>query len=245
VTLHRVAPRLVPQCRRTPAAPGLPSSRPAFGPPLDQIIDTEHAPVKLARTIDWGFLEQKFGAVYNGPPLPNPPYLSLTRNSSILRPDSMAATNQRGRLPRPDHVSEVCGFRYFGRTAGYRRRGLSPSAPELRVWRAMLRLRIAKRISSCCFSALIRFDSTSLIFSWSDQRSSSDIASNSNFFADALTWGSQFFPEGLTAMPASQQEHHHSKNGGSNLNGRAKQAQSRVRLAATAHDKRTLPPPGA
>jgi len=41
---------------------------------LDQIIDTKHALVKLARPIDWRFLEEKFGAVYkNGagqPPLP-------------------------------------------------------------------------------------------------------------------------------------------------------------------------------
>jgi hypothetical protein len=31
---------------------------------LDVIIDMGHALVKLARTIDWSFLEQKFGAVY-------------------------------------------------------------------------------------------------------------------------------------------------------------------------------------
>ena len=41
---------------------------------LDQIIDMDHALVKLARTIDWRFLEEKFGAVYNDgagqPPLP-------------------------------------------------------------------------------------------------------------------------------------------------------------------------------
>jgi transposase, IS5 family len=41
---------------------------------LDQIIDTEHALVKLARTVDWRFLEEKFGAVYKDgpgqPPLP-------------------------------------------------------------------------------------------------------------------------------------------------------------------------------
>jgi len=41
---------------------------------LDQIIDRKHALVKLARTIDWGFLEEKFGAVYKDgpgqPPLP-------------------------------------------------------------------------------------------------------------------------------------------------------------------------------
>ena len=41
---------------------------------LDQVINVEHALVKLARTIGWGFLEEKFGAVYNDgagqPPLP-------------------------------------------------------------------------------------------------------------------------------------------------------------------------------
>ena len=31
---------------------------------LDQIIDMEHALAKLARAIDWRFLEEKFGAVY-------------------------------------------------------------------------------------------------------------------------------------------------------------------------------------
>ena len=41
---------------------------------LDQIIDLEHALVKLAQVIDWRFLEEKFGAVYTDkpghPPLP-------------------------------------------------------------------------------------------------------------------------------------------------------------------------------
>ena len=41
---------------------------------LDQIIDMKHALVKLARTIDWRFLEERFGAVYTDdpgqPPLP-------------------------------------------------------------------------------------------------------------------------------------------------------------------------------
>jgi transposase, IS5 family len=41
---------------------------------LDQIVDPDHALVKLARTIDWGFLEAHFGAVYDEdpgrPPLP-------------------------------------------------------------------------------------------------------------------------------------------------------------------------------
>ena len=41
---------------------------------LDQVINMDHALAKLARTIDWGFLEEKFGAVYadgsGRPPLP-------------------------------------------------------------------------------------------------------------------------------------------------------------------------------
>jgi hypothetical protein len=41
---------------------------------LDQIIDLNHELAKLARAIDWGFLEEKFGAVYTDrpgrPPLP-------------------------------------------------------------------------------------------------------------------------------------------------------------------------------
>ena len=41
---------------------------------LDQILNLDHALVKLARSIDWSFLEQRFGAVYDDdpgrPPLP-------------------------------------------------------------------------------------------------------------------------------------------------------------------------------
>ena len=41
---------------------------------LDQIIDMTHPRVRLAQRIDWGFLEQAFGAVYSdgpgSPPLP-------------------------------------------------------------------------------------------------------------------------------------------------------------------------------
>jgi hypothetical protein len=41
---------------------------------LDRIIDVKHALAKLARTIDWGFLEERFGSVYKdgpgSPPLP-------------------------------------------------------------------------------------------------------------------------------------------------------------------------------
>src|SRR6516165_7425368 len=50
------------------------SEQDLFRSRLDQIIDMNHALVKLARKIDWGFLEQTFGAVYTDnpgqPPLP-------------------------------------------------------------------------------------------------------------------------------------------------------------------------------
>jgi IS5 family transposase len=52
---------------------------------LDQIIDMGHPRVRLAQQIDWGFLEQKFGAVYRdgpgSPPLPT----RLMAGLSILK----------------------------------------------------------------------------------------------------------------------------------------------------------------
>jgi IS5 family transposase len=36
---------------------------------LDQIVDTEHALAKLGRAIDWGFLEERFGAEAGHKPL--------------------------------------------------------------------------------------------------------------------------------------------------------------------------------
>jgi hypothetical protein len=52
---------------------------------LDQIIDLNHALVKLGRAIDWRFLEERFGAVYSDkvghPPLPT----RLMAGLSILK----------------------------------------------------------------------------------------------------------------------------------------------------------------
>jgi transposase, IS5 family len=48
--------------------------RDLFKSRLDQIVNLNHALVKLSKAIDWGFLEQQFGAVYDDvpgrPPLP-------------------------------------------------------------------------------------------------------------------------------------------------------------------------------
>src|SRR3954469_11200951 len=57
---------------------------------LDQVINMNHALAKLARTIDWGFLEEKFGAVYadgsGRPPLPT----RLMAGLAILTPTTSA-----------------------------------------------------------------------------------------------------------------------------------------------------------
>jgi hypothetical protein len=47
------------------------SEQDVFGSRLDQIIDMKHALVMLARTIDWGFLEQTFDRQAGPAPLPD------------------------------------------------------------------------------------------------------------------------------------------------------------------------------
>jgi hypothetical protein len=66
------------------------SEQDLFRSRLDQIIDVKHALVKLARAIDWGFLEQTFGAVYTDkpgqPPLPTRLMAGLFDPQAHLRP---------------------------------------------------------------------------------------------------------------------------------------------------------------
>jgi hypothetical protein len=52
---------------------------------LDQIIDMKHALVTLARTVDWGFLEREFGAVYTDGPGQPPLPTRLMAGLSILK----------------------------------------------------------------------------------------------------------------------------------------------------------------
>ena len=51
----------------------------------DQIIDMEHGLAKLARRIDWGFLEERFGAVYTDGPGQPPLALELPNLAAELR----------------------------------------------------------------------------------------------------------------------------------------------------------------
>ena len=52
---------------------------------LDQVINMDHALVKLARTIDWRFLEGKFAAVYKDGPGPPPLPTRLMAGLAILK----------------------------------------------------------------------------------------------------------------------------------------------------------------
>src|SRR5499433_2010144 len=61
------------------------SEQDLFRSRLDQIIDMNHALVKLARTIDWRFLEAKFGAVYTDKPGQPPLPTQLMAGLSILK----------------------------------------------------------------------------------------------------------------------------------------------------------------
>src|SRR5262245_6664370 len=62
------------------------SEQDLFHSRLDQIIDMKHALVKLARTVDWGFLEQTFGAVYTDKPGQPPLPTRLMAGLAILKP---------------------------------------------------------------------------------------------------------------------------------------------------------------
>jgi transposase, IS5 family len=52
---------------------------------LDQIVDLQHPLAKLARTMDWGFLEERFGEVYHDGPGQPPLATRLMAGLSILK----------------------------------------------------------------------------------------------------------------------------------------------------------------
>jgi IS5 family transposase len=52
---------------------------------LDRIVDMNHSLAKLARAIDWGFLEKSFGAVYSDGPGQPPLATRLMAGLAILK----------------------------------------------------------------------------------------------------------------------------------------------------------------
>ena len=88
---------------------------------LDQIIDMNHALVKLARTIDWRFLEEKFGAVYTDepgqPPLPTRLMagLAILKHTYDLSDEALCE-----RWVENPYFQYFCGEEFFQHRAGVR-----------------------------------------------------------------------------------------------------------------------------
>ena len=81
---------------------------------LDQIIDLNHALAKLARSIDWGFLEERFGAVYSDgpgqPPLPTRLMagLAILKHSFDLSDEALCE-----RWVENPYYQYLCGEEFF------------------------------------------------------------------------------------------------------------------------------------
>src|SRR5262249_2060455 len=99
------------------------SEQDLFHSRLDQIIEMKHALMKLARTVDWGFLEQTFGAVYTDKPGQPPLPTRLMAGLAILIPEICRSMSRMTRQATPTTFpTRLCAI------AGWRIRTSSPSA---------------------------------------------------------------------------------------------------------------------
>lgn len=93
---------------------------------LDQIIDINHPLVKLARTIDWSFLEERFGAVYTDcpghPPLPTRLMagLAILKHSYNLSDEALCE-----RWVENPYYQYLCGEEFFRHTLPFDRSSLT------------------------------------------------------------------------------------------------------------------------
>jgi IS5 family transposase len=93
---------------------------------LDQIIDLEHALVKLAKAIDWRFLEERLGAVYSEkpghPPLPTRLMagLAILKHSYDLSDEALCA-----RWVENPYFQHFCGEKFFQHRLAFDRSSLT------------------------------------------------------------------------------------------------------------------------
>jgi len=93
---------------------------------LDQIIAMDHALVKLARTIDWGFLEESYGAVYTDrpghPPLPTRLMagLAILKHTFNLSDEALCE-----RWIENPYYQYLCGEEFFRHTLSFDRSSLT------------------------------------------------------------------------------------------------------------------------
>lgn len=93
---------------------------------LDQIVDLNHALAKLARQVDWGFLEQKFGAAYadvpGRPPLPTRLMagLAILKHTFNLSDESLCE-----RWVENPYYQLFCGEEFFRHDAPFDRSSMT------------------------------------------------------------------------------------------------------------------------
>jgi IS5 family transposase len=93
---------------------------------LDQIVDMGHPLAKLAATIDWGFLEQRFGAVYadipGRPPLPTRLMagLAILKHMHDLSDEALC-----GRWVENPYFQLFCGEEFFQHKLSFDRSSLT------------------------------------------------------------------------------------------------------------------------
>ncbi|MBN9270667.1 MAG: transposase, partial [Mesorhizobium sp.] len=81
---------------------------------LDQILDMNHALVKLARSIDWRFLEERLGVVYDDDPGRPPLPTRLMAGLAILK--SMYNLSDESLCERwleNPYYQQFCGEEFF------------------------------------------------------------------------------------------------------------------------------------
>src|SRR2546425_10253197 len=108
------------------------SEQDLFRSRLDQIIDMNHALVKLARAIDWRFLEEKFGAVYTDKPGQPPLPTRLMAGLAILKhPYDLSDEALCDRGGENPYFQDFCGGEFFQHAFGFDR--ATPNRSRQRV----------------------------------------------------------------------------------------------------------------
>jgi len=93
---------------------------------LDQIIDLGHALAKLARRIDWAYLEQTFGDVYkDGPGQPPLPTRLMAGLTIIKHAENLSDEDLTERWVRDPYYQYLCGEEFFRHKAPFDRSSLT------------------------------------------------------------------------------------------------------------------------
>ena len=93
---------------------------------LDQIVDMGHPLAKLAASIDWGFLERTFGAVYTDAPGQPPLPTRLMAGLAILKHmDDLSDDVLTARWLENPYYQLFCGEEFFRHKAPFDRSSMT------------------------------------------------------------------------------------------------------------------------